>query len=147
MQQSIQLLRIDLKDGLFFTDQTFLNQIHRDFQCSSSRTFTVMRLKHKQFTALNGKFHILHIFIMMFQTVADINELIIRMRHDIFQFVNSLGSTDTGNDIFSLRIHQEFSIQFVFTGRRVTGKGNSGTAIIAHVTKYHHLNVDSRSPG
>ena len=53
---------------------------------------------------------------------------------------------DTRNDILTLSIHQKFAVQLVFTGARITGEGNPGSAVIAHIAKYHHLYVDCRTP-
>ena len=39
---------------------------------------------------------------------------------DLFDFHRR---TNTGNDVFALRVHQHFRVEMVFTGRGVTGKG------------------------
>ena len=84
---------------------------------------------------------------MVFQRCANFFELFERFREFIRHFSDRHRGTDTGHDVFTLSIDQEFTHQAGFTGSRVTGKRNTGTAIVAHVTERHHLHVDRSTPG
>ena len=83
---------------------------------------------------------------MTFQRCTDFCKFLIGSRSDFLQLIDGLRGTDTCDNILTLCIHQEFTIQLVFSGAWITGKGNTGTAIIPHVSEYHHLYVDSSSP-
>ena len=146
MQQGIQLLRLHHHHGFLFGNHALIHHITGDFQCRCSRTFTVTCLQHEQISLFNGKFHILHILIMTFQCCTDFCKFLISSRRDFLQLIDGLRGTDTCNDILALCIHQEFTIQLVFTGTWITRKGNAGTAVISHVAENHHLYVDSCSP-
>ncbi|GBU23832.1 hypothetical protein R83H12_00451 [Fibrobacteria bacterium R8-3-H12] len=53
---------------------------------------------------------------------------------------------NSSHNIFALGIHQKFSVEFVFAGGRVAGKGYSRAGIISQISKYHRLNIYCGSP-
>ena len=53
----------------------------------------------------------------------------------------------SGNNVFALRVHQEFAEQFLFASGGVTSKRNAGTGSVAQVAERHHLYVNSGTPG
>ena len=63
------------------------------------------------------------------------------------QLCDRLRSTNAGNNVFALRVHQELAEQLLIAGCRVTGKCNAGTGCIAHVAECHHLYVNGSTPG
>ena len=83
---------------------------------------------------------------MIFQLVCNRNKLLIAFRKILFQSGNGLWCSDTGHNILTLCIDQVFTINTFFTGRRITGEGYTCTGGIAHVSEYHGLHIDSRSP-
>ena len=83
---------------------------------------------------------------MIFQCIADLHEFLVCLRSNFFQLIDMLRRTDAGDDILALRVHQEFTVQLVFTSARITGERHAGTAVIAHVAEYHHLHIDRRAP-
>ena len=85
--------------------------------------------------------------VMIFQSVADADKLLVNFRHNFLQVVDMLRSTDTSNDVLALCVHQELTGQDLFTGGGVTGKCNASTGIVVLVTKCHHLDVNSGTPG
>ncbi len=68
------------------------------------------------------------------------------MVHNLGELVDGQRCADSRNNVFTLRIDQEFAEELLGSGRRVAGKCNAGSAIVAHVAEYHRLYVDGGSP-
>ena len=94
---------------------------------------------------LNGKFHILHVSVMIFKSMADAHKLVIDIRHNFLKMRNFLWCTNTGN-IFALGIQKKFTHQMILTGGRITGKGDTRTGCLSHIAESHHLDIDCCSP-
>ena len=165
VQKLVKLGRFHPQNSGLFVDQAFFNKVGGDFYCGSSGAFAVTGLEHEEFAIFNGKFHILHIFIMLFQLDADVVELFETFGHGFFQrrifsfadiFGNVLafcpdfaarqrdllGGTDTGNHIFALGIDKKFAVKvIVFAGGGVAGECHAGSGIVAGVAEDHCLNI------
>ena len=53
---------------------------------------------------------------------------------------------DAGNDVFTLGIDQEFTVEQIFPGTCVTGEGDAGAAVLAKIAEDHGLDVDRCAP-
>ena len=146
VQQSLQLLGFHTQNGFFFSDKTFRHHIHSHFESGGGSAFAVSGLQKEQLFILNGKFHILHIAVMIFQSLSNINKLLINFGHIMFQCADGTGCADTRHHIFALGVDKIFTVHSLFTGGRVASKGNPGTRGIAHITEHHHLHINSRTP-
>ncbi len=60
--------------------------------------------------------------------------------------VDRARGADAGHDIFTLGVHQPFTVELVVAGGRVAGEGYAGGGRVAHVSKHHGLDVDSGAP-
>ena len=146
-----------------------MQQIHGNLYHSSTGTFTVTSLKEPQFTFLYGKFHILHVAVMIFQFRLQSIQFLIDLRHSLFHwrivgcsfffrntgtfsptlwtdFSDLLRSTDTGHNVFTLCINQVFTVEQVFTVTGVTRETYTGSGSFTHITEYHSLNSYGCSP-
>ena len=146
MKQCVKVTRIDHSHSFFFCSHSFINQVTCDLKSSLSCSLTVTCLKHVEFTVFYSKFHILHISVVCFQSLAHFFELCECFRELLFHFGNVHRSTNTSNNVFALCICKEFSEESVFSCSWVTCECNTCTTVISHVTKCHHLYVDSCSP-
>ena len=57
-----------------------------------------------------------------------------------------LRRSDACNNIFTLSIHQELSIELVLASGGIASEGHSGCTVIAHIPEDHRLHVHSRAP-
>ena len=146
MEQRIQIPRINHGNCLIFRNHTLIYQITGDFQRRLGGSLSVPCLQHIQMPVLNRKLHILHIAIVIFQFITDIYKLVIYLRHNLFELVNLLRRTDSGNHVLTLCVHQEFSHQMLLPCSRVAREGNSRTGSFSHISKCHHLYIHGRSP-
>ena len=84
---------------------------------------------------------------MIFQSLANILEVLKCLREFLCHLVDVHRGTNTCYYVLALCIGQELTEQTLCTGCRVTGKCNTGTTVITHVTKCHGLYINSGSPG
>jgi len=92
------------------------------------------------------KLHVLHISVVVLQNAAHFLELCKCFWELGFHFCDVHRGTNAGNYVFALCVGQEFAEQTLCTSSRVTGKGNTSTAVVAHVTECHALYVNSSTP-
>ncbi len=139
-------------------DQTFLDHIDGDLHGSARRALAATGLKHPKLPALDGELHILHVAVMGFQLLADREEFLKCLRHQLFhrrlvgagcktcRFSDGLGRADTGDDILALRVDEELAVKLFFTGGGVAGESNACRGGGAEIAEHHGLDVDCRSP-
>ena len=105
----------------------YLYEVASDFESSLSSSLTVTALKHIKLFVFNCEFHILHIMIVIFEDVANLNEVCISFREFFFHLSDWHRSTNTCNNIFALCVDEELTHKLVFTGCRVTSECNTCT--------------------
>ena len=96
---------------------------------------------------LDRELHILHVSVMIFQSLGDGNELIVNLRHHVLELIDLVRSTDAGDNVFALCVQEELTHQMLLARSRISGKGNTGSGGLAHVSECHHLNIDRGTPG
>src|SRR5580704_611919 len=83
---------------------------------------------------------------MLFESLTDLEQLLVSCRHFLRQHRDRMWRTNTGNDIFTLRVNQILAVKYLFASCGVTSKRHTGSAAIPPITKHHRLNVDRRPP-
>ena len=95
---------------------------------------------------------------MFFKILLDAIQFFVQPGHSLFQarqvfgilsfilFIKRIRCADTCNHIFSLCVDQPLSVEYLFSGCRISCECNSCSAIVAHVAKNHSLNVYRSSP-
>ncbi len=146
VEQGVELLGFNLQNSFFFGQNTFIDQVNSDLQSSSSGTLAVTGLQHEELAFFDGVFHILHVAIVSFELVGDVNKLLIDMRHSLLEGSDGLRSTDTSHDVFALSVEEILAIELLLASGRIAGERNAGAAGLAHVAEHHALDVDSSAP-
>ena len=146
VQQGVQVSRIDHQNCFFFCLMSFIYEVASDLQSSLCGSLTVTALQHVQLLVLDSEFHILHVVIVVFQCITNLDEFSVCIREFLFHLCNRHRSPNAGNNVFALCVDQEFTHQLLFTGSRVTGKCNTSTRFVVQVTEYHRHYVNSGTP-
>ena len=146
VQQGVQVSRVDHQNSFFFCLVAFIYQVASDLQSSLCGSLTVPALQHEELLVFNGEFHILHVVIVVFQCITNLDEFSVCIREFLFHLCNRHRSPNAGNNVFALCVDQEFTHQLLFTGSRVTGKCNTSTRFVVQVTEYHRHYVNSGTP-
>ena len=146
VQERVERFRIDLHESFLLGDHAFVDEVARNFDSRGSRALAVTGLEHVEVLVLDGELHILHVAIVLFERVADALELLVHFGHDLFHLVDGHRGTNTRDDVFALRVHEELAHEFLFAGGGVTRERNARTRGVAHVAERHHLHVDRSAP-
>ena len=146
VEQHIESLCIDLKKCFFLVDHAFVDKVASDADCSRCGTLTVSCLKHEEFALFNCEFHILHVFVVIFQSLANVLELFINVRENFCHLGDRHRGANACDDVFALCVHKELAHEAFFAGCGVTSECNACAAIVAHVAERHHLHVDCGTP-
>ena len=147
VQQHVKRLGVYLHKGFFFGYHALVYKVAGDLYGGGSSTLAVAGLEHIELAVFYGELHILHIVIMVLKGLADVHELLERLRELLLHLADGHGSAHAGNDVFTLSVGQEFAEEALAAGSGRTGERNAGAAIITHVAKRHHLHVDRSTPG
>ena len=63
-----------------------------------------------------------------------------------FQLADRLGCPYAGHHVFALGVDQVLAVNSLGAGCRVPGKGHAGSGRVAHITEYHGLDINRRTP-
>ncbi len=86
-KQLVQLNRFYPHERGLFINKAFLHHIHGNPESGKTGSFSCTGLKEPQPAILNGEFHILHFFIMLFQLAENYAKLFINFGHNVIQFL------------------------------------------------------------
>ena len=137
VEQCVEVSRIDHSNCFFFCSHTFVNEIACDLQSSLSCSLSVSCLEHEEFAVFYSKFHILHVSVVIFKSLAYILELFKSSRELFSHLSDRHRCTNAGNNVFALCVCKEFAHELLFACSRITCKRNACTAVVAHVTESH----------
>ena len=147
VQQGIQVAGIDHGHRLLLGDHALVHQIAGDLQRGGRGALAVAALQHIQLAVLHGELHVLHVAVVILQNAADLDELVIGLGELLGHLGDGHGGTHAGHHVLALGVGQELAHQLLCAGGGVTGKGNAGAAVVAHVAEGHGLDVDGSTPG
>ena len=128
-------------NGFFTGDKSLAYHVYGTFYCRLTSSLSATSLQNVQLALLHGEFHVLHVTIVLFKALTNGNELSVNFCIFCFQLADFFGSTDTSNNVFSLGVHQVFTVELVFSSGRIAAKANTSSRIHSKVTKYHGLDV------
>ena len=139
-------------------DQPFPRHVDGDLQRRLGGALAGARLQHPQLAALDGEFEVLHVAVVLFQPVGDVDEGGEGLRHQLLQrrlvgaggdarrLGDVLRRADAGDDVLALRVDQELAVEQLLAGRGIAGEGDAGGRGLAHIAEHHGLDVDRRAP-
>ena len=105
MQQCVKLLGLNLQQRFLLCQLAFRHEVYGNFQRRSGGPLAVSCLKHIELAFFNGKLHVLHIAVVVFQCLCDFCKLCIYFGHCIVKLGNRFGCADTGHNVFALSVH------------------------------------------
>ncbi len=149
VQEFVEFLGFHALEHGFLIDGAGTEQVHGDFDHGGAGAFAVAGLEHPEFAVLDGEFHVLHVFVVCFQTVGDCEEFVGAHGHGFlergifalaFFFGDALescpaaaafdgdllGGADAGYHVFALCVDEVFAVEEVFTGGCIAAEGNTG---------------------
>ena len=146
VEQRVELLRLHAKDGLLLVDHPLVHQVHSHLQGGGGGALAVAGLEHIEFAVLDGKLHVLHVLIMLLQTVCNVGKLLVDVGHLLLELADGRGGPHTGHHVLALGVDEVLAEEGLLTGGGVAGKGHAGTRVVAGVAEHHGLDVDGGAP-
>ncbi len=147
VEQSVQIAGLDFHQGLGLGAHAFVDQVYGHLQSGLGGALAVAGLEHVKLTVLNGELHVLHVLVVLFQGIGNLDKLIIDGGVGVLEVVNRLGSTDAGHHVLALGVHQELTVQLALAGSGIPSEGHAGAGVVTHVAEHHGLDVDGGTPG
>ena len=141
MQELIDLARSQSGYSSFFIYKPFLHHINGNLDSCLSRALAASGLKHIELVSLNSKLHILHILIVLFKELCNLDEALVTIRECFCHFIDVKRCSHTCNHILALCIYKKLSKNFVFSGRRVSCKCHACAGCISHIPENHGLHI------
>ncbi len=81
VQQFVELGRFAAEQGFLLGKDALFQHVHGDFHHGSTGTLSVTGLQHPQFAILNGKLEVLHIAVVIFKFLLDLDQFLVDGRH------------------------------------------------------------------
>jgi len=145
IEDTFDIRGLDAQDGFFFGDELLFHHIDRNAEGCDRAALAGAALQHVELAFFYRKLEILHIAIMCFELLPNIDELFIDFRIALFEFREFDGGTDSRNDILALGIDKVIAIENVLAAVRVTGKAHAGSGGLPLVSEHHLHDVDCGS--
>ena len=138
----IKLVRLHAEDRFFLRNQAFFHHLQRDFHGSNTRAFTIAGLQHVQLALLDGELEILHVAIVLFQSISNLAKLAIHIGHDFLQLGDMHRGTDAGHNVLTLRVHEELAVELLDPSCRIAREAHARAAALAQIAEHHRLYVN-----
>ena len=145
-EELVELISGVAQDGGFPVDELLIDHVDREFERGHGGALSVPCLEHEQLAFLDREFEILHVLEVFFERLADFFQFRERFWQLILEKGDRLGGADACDDVFALRVDEEFAVEFFYAIRRVAGERDAGTGFFTGVAEDHGLDVDSRAP-
>ena len=145
----IEVLGADSQQRLLLgqLDHRVVGHRHRQLQCSGTGPFADPRLEHPQLAALDSELDVLSLAVVVFEDVRYFHQPVPRRGNLVSQARHLGGRARAGDDIFTLRVEQVLTVEFLLTGGRVAREGHARAAdAVGDVAVDHHLHVGSGAP-
>ena len=143
MQKLLYLLRRQSGDRRLSVDEPFAHHIDRDLHRRLGRALAAPGLEHIQLVVFNRKFHVLDVFIVPFQEVGYLDEVLVSLRERLGHLVDAKRRPHAGDHILALRVDQKLTEDLFAAVRRVARKGYTRAGRVSHVAENHGLDIDS----
>jgi hypothetical protein len=142
VQELVELVRMNPHHGGLLVDQALFAHFHRDANRGRAGALTAAGLQHVKLAVLDGELEILHVLVVLLETVGDLAQLFVRLRQNLLEVVDRLRRAHAGDHIFALGVEQVLAVEVVFAGGRVAGEAHASAGGIAQVAEHHRLHVD-----
>ena len=146
VQERVKLFGVEGKQSLLFVEHTLVHEVAGNLDCRRRGTLAVSGLEHEEFAFLDSELHVLHIPVVVFQSLDDVDELGIHLGVGVLEVGDGGRSAHAGDDIFALSVHEVLAEETLLARCGVSGERNARTGGVAHVAEHHHLDIDGGAP-
>ncbi len=145
-EELVELIGWVALDGGLPVNELLLDHVHRELQRGHGGALAVARLEHEHLAVLDRELKVLHVLEVRLQRVADVVQFLVGGGHLLVELRDGLGRADAGDDVFALRVDEEFAVKLLRAVGRVARERDAGTGGVTGVAIDHRLHVDGGSP-
>ena len=127
VKKSIEVTRVDHSNSLSLCLMAFVYEVTSNLKSSLSCSLTVTALEHIELLVFNSELHILHIVVVIFKSITNLDKFSISFREFFFHLSDWHWCTNTCNYVLALCVDKKFTHQLVFACSRVTSECNTCT--------------------
>ena len=112
-EQLVERLRIDQQHRFLRRDELLGHQIGRDHDRRVAGALAAARLQHEEALVLNRELEVLDVLVVLLEPRGDVAQLLVGLRHHLFELADRLRRADAGDDVLALRVDQEFAVELL----------------------------------
>ena len=155
-QQLGEAVGVNAPQGGGTVYEAFVHQVEGDADARDGGALAIAGLEQVELPALNGELDVLHVLEVALQALAGGVQLGEGSGHRVLQaqqpralrlfLSDGLWRADARDHVLSLGIDEVLAVEQALAGGRITGKGDTGAAVVAHVAEDHALHIHACAP-
>ena len=126
VQQGVELLGLHAQHSGALIDHAFVHEVAGNLKRGLGGTLAVTGLQHEELAILDGELHVLHILIVRFEAVRDLDKLVVDLGHFLMQLADGGRGADAGDDVLALGVDEVLAHELLLAGGGVAGEGDAG---------------------
>ena len=144
-KELVDVRRLDAPDRLLGRDDPLPDHVDGDLHGRRGGPLGRTRLEHVELAALDRELEVLHVPVVTLELLADAQELPVDRGHVRLHLADLRRGPDTGDDVLALGVGQVLTEEDLLAGVRVSGEGDTGPGVVAHVAEHHRHDVHGRA--
>ena len=145
-EELLELVGRVAQDGGLPVDELLLHHVGGELERGGGGALAVAGLEHEQLAFLDGELDVLHVLEVLLEDLADLEELVVALRHHVLQLEHGLRGADAGDDVLALGVDEELAVELIHAVGGIAGEGDAGAGALAGVAEHHGLDVDGGAP-
>ena len=142
MQELVELVGVDSRDGVFARDEPLLDHVDGGLQRGRGGPLRAPRLEQVELAVLDRELDVLDVAVVLLEPSHRLEELLEGLRQSLLHLRERLGRADACHDVLALRVGQELAVEALLARRRIAREGDAGPRLVALVAEHHLHDVD-----
>ena len=130
---------------MFSRDELLVGHVHGHAKGRGRGALAGTRLQHVELALFDGKLHVLHVAVVLFQFFSHLLELCVNFRHLLRHFVEVHRGADARDDVFALCVYKEVTVEGLFARAGVAREAYARSGVVAGIAEDHLHHVDGRA--
>ena len=142
VQELIELVGIDARDGVLARDQALLDHVHGGLQRGCGGPLRASGLEQVEPVVLDRELDVLHVSVVLLEPAHRVDQLLERVGQRLLHLRERQRRADSGDDVLALGIGEKLSVQTGLARGRVAREGDAGAGALALVPEHHLDDAD-----
>jgi len=127
VEKLIKCAWLNEHQSILFGHETLLDEVHGELQTGGGGSLSISSLQKVKFSLFNCELHILNIFVMCFQVIFVVDQLVEDLWVLVFKSRDGLWGSDTSDDVLTLSVHQVLTVEDVLSGGWISGEADTSS--------------------